>query len=122
MAEMRAPVTRLPVPGSAGPPRVPARGRRRPRHRRGAEAADGFWQRLANQGWLRKAFILVVIAVAWELYARRLNNPLLVPTFSATLEAFWSAIASGDIPQKVSNSVLLLLKGYALGLVAGAGA
>ena len=30
----------------------------------------------------------VVIAVAWELYARRLNNPLLVPTFSATLEAF----------------------------------
>src|SRR5262245_8352549 len=29
-------------------------------------------QRLANQGWRRKAFILTVIAVAWELYARRL--------------------------------------------------
>jgi NitT/TauT family transport system permease protein len=74
------------------------------------------WQRLSNQAWLRKAFILVVIAVGWELYARRLNNPLLVPTFTSTIEAFQSGIASGDIPQKVSNSVQLLLKGYFLGL------
>ena len=115
MAEMRAPVTRLPVPA----PPV------RPEYLQEVVASQdigvvqkrlGFWARLLNRGWLRKAFILVVIAVAWELYARRLNNPLLVPTFSATLEAFWSGIASGDIPQKVSNSVLLLLKGYALGL------
>lgn len=74
------------------------------------------WQRLVNQAWLRKAFILVVIAGAWELYARRLNNPLLVPTFSSTIDAFYAGIASGDIPQKMSNSVQLLLKGYLLGL------
>ena len=74
------------------------------------------WQRLVNQAWLRKAFILVVIASAWELYARHLNNPLLVPTFTATIEAFVAAIRSGDIPQKMSNSVQLLLKGYLLGL------
>jgi len=73
-------------------------------------------QRLANQGWLRKSLILIVIAIAWEAYARRLNNPLLVPTFSATLEAFWQGIASGDIPQKMTNSVQLLIKGYTLGL------
>jgi len=115
MAEMRAPVTRLPVPA----PPV------RPEYLRDTIAGPDMgvvqkpltvWQRLANQGWLRKAFILVVIAVAWEIYARRLNNPLLVPTFSSTLEALWSAIVSGDIPQKVRNSVVLLLKGYALGL------
>jgi NitT/TauT family transport system permease protein len=75
------------------------------------------WQRLANQAWLRKAFILIAIAAAWEAYARHLNNPLLVPSFSATLEAFQAGIISGDIPQKVANSVLLLLKGYAMGLV-----
>jgi NitT/TauT family transport system permease protein len=74
------------------------------------------WQRLVNQAWLRKAFILLVIAAAWEIYARRLNNPLLVPTFTATLEAFEAGIVSGDIPQKVVNSVVLLLKGYAIGL------
>ena len=74
------------------------------------------WQRLVNHAWLRKIFILVVIAAAWEIYARRLGNPLLVPTFTATLEAFEAGILSGDIPQKVSNSVQLLLKGYAIGL------
>ena len=119
MAEMRAhmaQVTRLPVPN----PPV------RPEYLR--EVVEGgdigvvqkpltVWQRLVNQGWLRKTFILVVIAVAWELYARRLNNPLLVPTFSATLEAMWGGIASGDIPQKVANSVVLLLKGYTTGLI-----
>jgi NitT/TauT family transport system permease protein len=119
MAEMRAQsaqVTRLPVPN----PPV------RPEYLR--EVVEGgdvgvvqkpltVWQRLTNQGWLRKTFILLVIAVAWELYARRLNNPLLVPTFSATLEAMWGGIASGDIPQKVSNPVVLLLKGYTTGLI-----
>jgi NitT/TauT family transport system permease protein len=74
------------------------------------------WQRLVNQAWLRKALILATIAIAWELYARHLDNPLLVPTFTATLEAFQAAFASGDLPQKVLNSVQLLLKGYALGL------
>jgi sulfonate transport system permease protein len=75
------------------------------------------WDRLANQAWLRKALILAVIAAAWEIYARALNNPLLVPTFTATLEAFEAGMRSGDLPQKVVNSVVLLLKGYAIGLV-----
>jgi sulfonate transport system permease protein len=74
------------------------------------------WQTLMNQAWLRKAVILGVIAAAWEIYARQLNNPLLVPTFTATLDAFAEGIVSGDILQKVSNSVQLLLKGYAIGL------
>ena len=115
MAELRAPVARFPAP-------VPPT---RPEYIRDVVAGADIgvvqkplttFQRLANQGWLRKTVILVVIAVGWEIYARRLNNPLLVPTFSATIEAFWAGIASGDIPQKVSNSVQLLLKGYALGL------
>jgi NitT/TauT family transport system permease protein len=74
------------------------------------------WQQFANQAWLRKALILVVIAIAWEVYARWLNNPLLVPTFTATLEALWAGMIGGDLPEKVGNSVLLLLKGYGIGL------
>jgi sulfonate transport system permease protein len=73
-------------------------------------------QQLANQAWLRKALILVVIAIAWEVYARWLNNPLLVPTFTATIEALWTGMIGGDLPEKVGNSVLLLLKGYGIGL------
>ncbi len=74
------------------------------------------WQTLVDQAWLRKVVILVVIAAAWEIYARQLNNSLLVPTFTATIDAFVTGIVSGDILQKVSNSVQLLLKGYAVGL------
>src|SRR5262249_28704814 len=55
------------------------------------------WQTLANQAWLRKIVILLAIAAAWEIYARQLNNPLLVPTFTATLDAFVTGIASGEI-------------------------
>jgi NitT/TauT family transport system permease protein len=115
MAELRAPVARFPRPN---PPT-------RPEYLQDVIASGDIGvvekpltmlQRLANQGWLRKSLILILIAIAWETYARRLNNPLLVPTFSATLEAFWQGIASGDIPQKVVNSVQLLIKGYALGL------
>jgi NitT/TauT family transport system permease protein len=114
MADIHAPAARLP----ALPPT-------RPEYLRDTIAGGDIgvvqkpltiWQRLVNQAWLRKAFILVVIASAWELYARHLNNPLLVPTFTATIEAFVAAIRSGDIPQKMSNSVQLLLKGYLLGL------
>jgi NitT/TauT family transport system permease protein len=75
------------------------------------------WQRLVRQAWLRKAFILLVIGIAWQNYAYQLNNPLLLPTFTATLEAFQAGIVSGDIPEKVANSIALLLKGYAIGLV-----
>ena len=87
MAEVRAPAAPM---SAAVPPK-------RPEYMRDTVASQDFGvvekpltvsQRLVNQGWLRKACILTVIAAGWELYARRLNNPLLVPTFTATLEAF----------------------------------
>jgi len=115
MADMRAPSARLPAVAPI-----------RPEYLRDVVAGGDIgvvqkpltlWQRLANQAWLRKAFILIAIAAAWQGYASYLNNPLLVPSFSATLEAFQTGILSGDIPQKVVNSVWLLLKGYVLGLV-----
>jgi NitT/TauT family transport system permease protein len=73
-------------------------------------------QRIFNQAWLRKAIILIVIASAWQLYGRWLDNPLMVPTFSATVGAWWSGIVGGDLLEKVLNSIVLLLKGYGLGL------
>jgi NitT/TauT family transport system permease protein len=73
-------------------------------------------ERLWNNGGLRKTVLLLLLALGWEVYARQLNNALLVPTFVATLEAFWVAIASGELPGKALNSLRLLLQGYALGL------
>ncbi|MFM9939554.1 MAG: ABC transporter permease [Hyphomicrobiaceae bacterium] len=75
------------------------------------------FERLYNNGFLRKLGILLIIGAIWEVYAQRLNNPLLVPTLSATLQAFWEAIAAGELPGRVATSVRLLLQGYGTGLL-----
>ncbi|MFL5443183.1 MAG: ABC transporter permease [Myxococcales bacterium] len=74
------------------------------------------WERLSGNAGLRKTALLVLLAVFWELYARKLDNPLLFPTFGATLEAFGQAIASGVIPQRTAASLRVLAQGYAAGL------
>ena len=71
---------------------------------------------LYNQDWLRKLFVLVIIAVLWETYARWLDNELLVPTFSATVRALAGGIASGTIPARALLSMKVLLMGFAAGV------
>ncbi|MFZ0177487.1 MAG: ABC transporter permease [Pseudolabrys sp.] len=74
------------------------------------------FERLYNQNWLRKLFVLVVIAVCWEAYARWLDNELLVPTFSATVRALVQGIASGVILTRALLSIKVLLIGFATGV------
>jgi sulfonate transport system permease protein len=78
------------------------------------------WETLSNNGLLRKIAILVVLAGIWELYARWLNNALLIPTFSSTVEAFVQAIATGGLLQKVWSSIQILIVGYGAGLILAA--
>jgi NitT/TauT family transport system permease protein len=74
------------------------------------------WERLYDNSAFRKTVLLLVLALAWELYARKLDNPLLFPTFSATLEALYRAVVSGVIPQRTWASIRVLLQGYGAGL------
>ena len=74
------------------------------------------WETIANNGALRKFVILVVLALIWELYARRVNNQLLVPTFTATVQAFVAAVISGELPLRVWISIKILLVGYGAGV------
>ena len=82
-----------------------------------AEAPLSAWERTTNIGAVRKVALLVMLALIWEGYARWLNNPLLVPTFSATVEAFFHGIRSGELVGKALTSLRVLLIGYALGIV-----
>jgi len=75
------------------------------------------WEKLSGNAAVRKSLLLVVLALIWEAYARWLGNPLLFPTFSATLAALFSSIASGEIPRAAGFTIKLLLKGYAAGLL-----
>src|SRR6185369_13620010 len=45
---------------------------------------------------------------------------LLVPTFTATIEALWEGIASGGLIAKAWYSIKILLMGYGAGLVLAA--
>src|SRR5688500_4022514 len=76
----------------------------------------GFWTRLYGNGTVRKSLLLVLLAAAWEIYARVLGNPLLFPTFTDTVAALLSGLADGEIPAAGLYTLSLLLKGYAAGL------
>jgi len=78
------------------------------------------WERIANIGALRKTAILIVLALIWEIYARWLNNPLLFPTFSSTIEAFKDGFIGGELLQRAGTSVKVLLMGYSAGIACAA--
>jgi NitT/TauT family transport system permease protein len=75
-----------------------------------------FAERLWNNVALRKGLILVALGVIWELYARHLDNPLLFPTFTETLEALYDHLLDGSLPDRVWTSLKVLLLGYAVGI------
>jgi NitT/TauT family transport system permease protein len=77
-------------------------------------------ERLWNMAFVRRATLLILLAIIWESYARWSNNPLLFPTFSETIEAWWNGIASGVIPARLAVTLRMLGIGYALGLVLAA--
>ena len=74
-------------------------------------------ERLVGNVVVRKLLILMLLGVVWEVYARWVNNPLVLPTFWVTLESFAGKILSGELLLKAGVSLQLLLKGYAIGLV-----
>lgn len=76
--------------------------------------------RIFNNGWVRKCLILAAVALAWQAYALYLANPLLFPTFAATVTAFREAISDGELPAKAWFSIRVLLMGYVSGLAIAA--
>jgi NitT/TauT family transport system permease protein len=78
------------------------------------------WETLYESALVRKTAIVAMLAAIWEIYGRTLDNPLLFPTFSATLAALWSSIQSGELPRAAAYTIGLLLEGYVLGLLLAA--
>ena len=74
-------------------------------------------QRLWQQGWIRKSLILILLAVLWEVVARIQNNDLLLPSFLQTASALYGGLLSGELLGKVWISLVVLLKGYLIGIV-----
>ncbi|EOW6704008.1 ABC transporter permease [Cronobacter malonaticus] len=73
--------------------------------------------RLWNQAWARKTLLVIALLALWEGVARIQNNDLMLPGFWQTLRAFSEDMHSGELPEKIINSLGTLLKGYAIGSV-----
>jgi len=78
------------------------------------------FERLYNRGFLRKSLILVALALLWEAYARWLDNSLLFPTFSSTVQALVLNVADGTLPERAWTSLQVLVVGYAVGILLAA--
>ncbi len=74
------------------------------------------WERLANIDAVRRTAILVLLALAWEIYARHLHNPLMVPPFSDVMRALWEALTAGPLLDRIYITLKVLLIGYAAGI------
>jgi NitT/TauT family transport system permease protein len=122
------PLPKAIIPVEVGPPDAVVHANepgRRPEIYKETLGADQFgiiekpltvFERMFNQGWLRKLLLIIALATIWEVYARWLNNDLLVPTFSASIQALWQSVMDGVLPARVWTSIGVLLRGYATGI------
>jgi len=74
-------------------------------------------QRVFAHAFVRRALILVCLAVVWQTYAVWLDNPLTFPSFTDTVQALWANTIDGRIPQRLMVSLRILVMGYAIGIV-----
>ena len=84
------------------------------------EASPSIIERIYHVAGVRKAIILVALAALWQAYGLWLGNPLLFPTFTDTLSAFFENIANGVIPARTLVSLETLLIGYGIGIALAA--
>ncbi|PKA42484.1 ABC transporter permease [Rhizobium sullae] len=82
-----------------------------------SEEALPLYERLWQRTWLRKSLILICLALLWEIAARLQGNELLLPSFTTSIKALVEDISSGIIPSRAINSLDVLIKGYAAGVV-----
>jgi NitT/TauT family transport system permease protein len=73
-------------------------------------------ERLTNNDAVRRLAILVVLGLVWELYARWIDNPLILPTLGTTLTTFAGDLMSGVLIDRVATSLRSLMIGYFAGL------
>jgi sulfonate transport system permease protein len=78
------------------------------------------WERVYNLAAVRKLAILLLLAGAWEIYARWLDNPLLFPTFGATVAALVDGFVHGALLTRAWTSIKVLLVGYSAGIALAA--
>jgi NitT/TauT family transport system permease protein len=77
----------------------------------------GLLELIWDQPTIRKTAIILILALAWEIYGRVLDNQLLFPTLLDTLAALVEHVKDGVLPTRAWSSIQVLLMGYGAGVV-----
>ena len=78
------------------------------------------WSRVASHEAFRRTAVLVMLAILWQALALWADNPLMLPSFTETMSAWWDITVSGELLQRVRASIEVLAIGYSTGIVVAA--
>ncbi|MEP7063640.1 MAG: ABC transporter permease [Betaproteobacteria bacterium] len=73
-------------------------------------------ERLWQHGFVRKALLIVALAIIWQVYATSLDNDLLFPKLSDTLVTMFERFRDGTLVDRTWATIKVLLMGYAAGI------
>ena len=76
----------------------------------------GTLELLWGNSFLRKAVIIVLLGIIWQIYASVLDNPLLFPTLSDTVQTMFDRFVDGTLVERTFTTIKVLLMGYAAGI------
>jgi NitT/TauT family transport system permease protein len=77
-------------------------------------------ERLWQNGVVRKTLLIVVLGIAWQIYATSLDNALLFPKLSDTLATLVERFRDGVLVDRTWATIKVLLMGYAAGIALAA--
>jgi NitT/TauT family transport system permease protein len=80
----------------------------------------GLLERLWQNGAVRKTLLIVVLGIAWQIYATSLDNALLFPKLSDTLATLVERFRDGVLVERTWATIKVLLMGYAAGIALAA--
>jgi NitT/TauT family transport system permease protein len=79
------------------------------------------YEKLYNIPAARKIVLLILMVLFWQIYALSLGNPLMLPSFSDTIEGLARVVRSGELVLRTITSLRVILLAYLGGvLLAGA--
>lgn len=77
------------------------------------------WRPIFQSTLARRFTVLVILALIWQATAAIQSNPILIPSFTETAQAFWTALTEENLGAAAAASVFVLLKGYLAAVALG---
>ncbi|MDR2111598.1 MAG: ABC transporter permease subunit [Candidatus Accumulibacter sp.] len=74
-------------------------------------------EKLYNISAVRKIFLLIFLALGWQFYSASLDNPLMFPSLTDTLDGLVEVVRNGELPQRTMTSLRIIVIAYAGGVI-----